>query len=361
MRYRILLILLAAGLFLFTLQAPSSLTQTIENENFNGSLHLSLHTNIILSQGFGFANRENRTKNTPDTQFLIASITKVFTAAAILKLVDQGKLVESAFVSAYFKPDDPIWLGQMPAWADQVTLHHLLTHSSGIVDYTALPGYGEFYKQPHTTEELIQFFAHNSLKFTPGTQFEYSGAGYNLLGAIIEKVSGKIYGDYLAEQFFQPLGMNSTFAPHTELLSQIREHHPLIAQGYVNEKGDLVPTGDINMSVDFAEASIISTVEDLYLWTKALFGGKCLSSSSLHKMLTPYFEVNKDFWIGYGIFIDLKTPAEPIYSHNGGIDGFESVLRYQPKKEISMILLSNEMGGQTYQLADLLFQEISKD
>jgi len=216
-----------------------------------------------------------------------------------------------------------------------------------------LPGFDEFYKQPRTTKELLRFFSKLQLKFKPGTQFVYSGTGYNLLGAIIEQVSGKSYGDYLAEEFFKPLGMKSTFAPH-EFLAQVRKHHPLVAQGY---NGD---AEDINMSVAFAEASIISTTRDLDIWMQALFAGKCISSSSLEKMITPYFEANKDEGVGYGIFINSEDPANPIYSQSGRINGFESLVLYQPQQEISVILLSNEMDGATFELAEPLFQEISK-
>ena len=352
---RKILIFLIAVFALQSCGRDSRLVNVIREESFCGSVEVAREGKSVVSQGFGYADREKKIVNTSETQYLIGSITKVFTAAAILKLVEQGKIQESLPIITYLKSDDPMWSGRVPAWAHEVTIHHLLTHSSGLVDYVTLPGFEEFYQQSHTTKELIQFFAYYPLKFQPGTQFEYSGSGYNLLGAIIERIADQSYGEYLKVEFFEPLGMVSTFAPQTAFLSKIQQEHPLLAKGYRFDKGELLPAGEVNMTTAFSEASIISTVKDLLIWTEGLFGGKILSKASLEKMLTPYFETEtKDVWVGYGIFIDQENPSIPIYSHTGRINGYDSDWKYEPKNGISVILLSNEMGGSTFQLADKL-------
>ncbi|MGE5196698.1 MAG: serine hydrolase domain-containing protein [Anaerolineae bacterium] len=336
------------------------LVTTLENSNLNCTALVAVKGKVILSRGFGYASREKKIKNTPHTQFLIGSITKLFTAATILKLVEQGKIQETKPVAAYLPSDDPIWSNQIPEWANQITIHDLLTHSSGLEDYISLPGFDHFYEKLHTTEDLIQFFASYSLKFRPGSKFEYGGAGYNLLGAIIERVSKVSYGQYMAQEFFKPLKMNSTFAPHADFLSQVEKKHPSIASGYVLNPNHLVaPAGDVNLTTAFAEASMISTVLDLYTWTNALFDHKVISEASLNKMVYPYLETNKEnVWVGYGIFIDKTDPHDPIYSHSGRINGYESQWYYQPKRNITVLVLSNEMNGKTYQTASSLLQSI---
>jgi CubicO group peptidase (beta-lactamase class C family) len=327
-----------------------------ERAKFNGSALVAKQGKVQLSAGYGYANREKKIENTPKTQFLIASITKVFTAVAILKLQEEGKIQESLPVAVYLPPSDPVWKGNPPPWLQEVTIHHLLTHSSGLPNHEKLPGYSAFDQKPHTSEEFIRFFAPHPLQFKAGTRYQYSGAGYDLLGFIIERVTGLSYGEYLMQTFFKPLGMDSTFAFHTDFLSKIQKDHPLLAVGY----GPLGTAPDINMTTMFAEASIISTTADLYIWTQALFEGKVISPSSLSKMVTPYLEVREKIWMGEGIFIDLEDPSHPIYYHNGRTDGFESVWMYKPQNQISVILLSNESQGPTFDWAlELLEQESS--
>lgn len=327
-----------------------------EEAKFSGSALVAKQGQVQLSAGYGYSNREKKIENTAKTQFLIASITKVFTAVAILKLQEEGKIQESLPVAAYLSPSDPVWEGNPPPWLQEVTIHHLLTHSSGLPNHENLPGYSAFDQKPHTTEEFIRFFAPHPLEFKPGTRYQYSGAGYDLLGFIIERVTGQSYGEYLEQAIFKPLGMYSTFAFHTNFLSKIQIDHPLLAVGYDTEG----PAMDINMTTMFAEASIISTTEDLYTWIQALFGGRVISPASLSKMITPYLEVREKIWMGEGIFIDLEDPSHPIYYHNGRMDGFESVCMYMPQNEISVILLSNESKGPTFDWAlELLEQESS--
>lgn len=343
-------------------QLKNSFLNILENSDLNCAALIAVEDELLLSEGFGYANRETNIKNTPDTQFLIGSITKVMTAAAVLKLVDEGKIQEAKPISTYLPPEDPIWAGKVPSWTNEVTVHDLLTHSSGLKEYIHLPHFDAFYESPHTTEELIQFFSETTLKFKPGSQFEYSGTGYNLLGAIIERVANVSYGQFLKQNFFEPLGMNSSFAPHTLFLSQVEHEHPSLAIGYVLDDGQgLKPSGDVNLTTAFAEASVISTARDLYTWTQALFSSRIISKESLNKMIHPYLKTNdEDVWMGYGLFIDRTDPHSPLYCHSGRINGYESFWCYQPKHHVTVIILSNEMGGNIYKAARALLEVASK-
>ncbi len=148
--------------------------------------------------------------------------------------------------------------------------------------------------------------------------------------------------------------MDSTFCFYTDFLSKTRRDHPLLAVGY-NGK----PAADINMRTMFAEASIISTTIDLYIWSQAFFSGKVISPASLKKMVTPNLEIGRGkIWMGEGIYIDAEDPSRLVYYHNGRTDGFESVWMYEPRRDISVILLSNENEGSTFDWAlELLDKE----
>lgn len=326
-----------------------------KDKKFSGSALVARQGKVSLSEGYGYSNREKKIKNTPQTQYLIASITKVFTAAAILKLEEAGQIQESSPVAAYLPPSDPLWQGNSPAWIDEVTIHHLLTHSSGLE-------YRDPLSEPHSPEEFIRSLVSYPLKFKPGATYAYSGAGYDILGMIIERVTGQTYAQYLEGTFFKPLGMDSTFCLYTGFLSEAQETRPLLAQllarGY-DDNGK--PAADINMAVMFAEASIISTTRDLYQWSQALFSGQVISSASLKKMVTPNLEIGRGkIWMGEGIYIDAEDPSHLIYYHNGRTDGFETVWIYEPKREISVILLSNQNGGPTFDWALELLEEEQK-
>lgn len=319
-----------------------------ENNKFTGAALVARQGEISVSRGYGYADREKKIKNNPQTQFLISSITKVFTAAAILKLEEERKIQESLPIATYLPSSDPLWAGKPPEWINEVTVHHLLTHSSGLE-------YRDPVSEPETPEEFIRFLVSYPLNFKPGTKYLYSGAGYDILGIIIERVSGQSYAQYLEQTFFKPLGMDSTFCFYTDFLSKTRETHPLMAVGY-NDKGK--PAADINMRTMFAEASIISTTIDLYTWSRAFFSGKVISPASLKKMVTPNLEIGRGkIWMGEGIYIDAKDPSHLVYYHNGRTEGFESVWMYEPNRDITVILLSNENEGVTFDWALELLEQ----
>lgn len=351
-----LLIVISLSSLYFFMHKPQTIDSYLiryqKQHILSGAVLIARKDTIAYLNAFGLAAQEKNIKNTSSSEFLIGSLTKQFTAAAILGLVDKGLLELDKSVSTYLPSTNPIWLNNMPDWADQITIHHLLSHSSGLPEYVALPGFEEFYKNPHTTTELIQFFANHPLNFKPGTQYAYSGSGYNLLGAIIETVSWKDYETFLHDIIFKPLHLQHIYAPATKLLSEVKKEHPNISVGYNldTKTNQFIPAGQINLSTAFAEASIIADAADLYKSLLAIFTGNIISQNMLQKMTTPSFTTEEGTGVGYGIFID-KSLGFITYAHSGRINGYESISLYEPRNEITVIILSNILGSNIYGLA----------
>jgi len=227
---------------------------------------------ILYQKGFGFANIEEQIPVTLDTKFRIGSITKQFTAAAILELQEDGLLNVNDKLSKFI-PDYPR--------GDEVTIYHLLGHTSGIHSHTSKP---EFYKtmmEEVRPKELIESFKHDEFDFNPGEKWLYNNSGYFLLGYIVEKVSGESFGDYLKSHFFEPLEMKNT-GVHSWHLNLENE-----ASGYSYKDGEFHPAMKWDMSQAGGAGAIFSTVGDLYRWNEAVFNGKALSESSLKAAFTP--------------------------------------------------------------------------
>ncbi|MFD0999591.1 serine hydrolase [Ohtaekwangia kribbensis] len=286
--------------------------------------------NILYKKAFGYANIEKKTPATPETKFRIGSITKQFTAAAILKLQEDGKLKVTDKLSKY--------IHDFPR-GEEVTLHHLLTHTSGIHSYT---GKGDFEKRvvtPVTPEELIAYFKNDPYDFNPGEQYMYNNSGYFLLGYIIEKVSGKSYAQYLKETFFTPLHMNNT-GVHAAWLSLDKE-----AQGYSNTDGKYVPALNWNMAWAGGAGALYSTVEDLYKWNEAIFNGKVLQDKSLKAAFTSVVLNDGNpppskYGYGWGLS-DYR--GQPVIGHSGGLHGFISQLARYTNENLTVVLLMNLM------------------
>src|SRR5437762_9724935 len=232
-----------------------------ENGQFNGSVLVAEKGIIIYKKGFGLANVEWNIPNQPDTKFRLSSVNKQFTAMLILQLVAKNKLKLDVPISTYL-PDYPKKNG------DILTIHHLLTHTSGIPSYTDFPFFRDMMRDAYSPEEIVNLFADSALEFTPGEKFEYSNSGYILLGYIIEKITGKSYEQELQSKIFTPLKMNNTGYDHNSTVIKNR------ASGY-NRIGTTFQNANyIDMSVPFSAGGIYSTVEDLYLWDQALYTEK---------------------------------------------------------------------------------------
>lgn len=305
---------------------------------FSGAVLIAEKGNIIYNKAFGYADREWNLVNTMDTKFEIGSLTKQFTAAAILQLAEQHKLNLNDKLSTYF-PGYPK--------GDSVTLHMLLNHTSGIADYTGLPRFYPLHTLPLVRDSVIALFKNQPYTFAPGIRWNYSNSGYFLLGCIIEKVSKQSYGDFLKQNILNKTSMVSTAVNHIDSILAYR------AKGYSRlESGGWRNAEYFSMEIPFSAGSLISTTQDLYHWEDALLKGKIISNESLSKMTTPYLN-----HYGYGLFIDTFQNHRRI-AHSGAIPGYTSYLGNFPNEDISIIILSNddsEVGAIAEGISSILF------
>jgi len=296
-------------------------------KDFNGTMLVMQKGKVMYKKAFGMADREWNMSNTVDTKFRIGSLTKQFTAACMLQVAEQGKLSLDDKLSKYI-PDYPK--------GDSITIHMLLNHTSGITNYTNLPDFWPKAILPLSTDSMIALFKNKPLDFSPGTQWNYSNSGFFLLGVIIEKVSKKTFNDYLLENIIKKLALKNTMLDNLDSVLTFR------AKGYEkNRQGVWQHAMQISMEGPYSAGAIVSTVDDLYYWTKALHNNQVLSAASTKKMLTPYKE---DY--GYGIGID-SLKAHKRVSHNGGIPGFASYLSYFPDDDICVAIISNNGSNST--------------
>jgi CubicO group peptidase (beta-lactamase class C family) len=308
------------------------------NNRFMGAVLVARGESVLLNKGYGSANLEWEIPNSPATKFRIGSVTKQFTAAAILLLEERGRISVEDLVSKHI-PDAP------PAWA-KVTIFHLLTHTSGIPNFTSFPDYQSTMSVPVTTERLVARFRDKPLEFEPGEKMNYSNSGYALLGYLIEKISGQTYAQFLQEHIFTPLGMSGSGYDSNSLVIARR------AAGYSPGPNGPINAAFLHMTIPHGAGALYSTTEDLLRWSQSLFGGKLLSAASLKKMLTP-FKNN----YGFGIVIS-NTGGRMRYGHNGGINGFNSLLAYFPENRVTVVVLANvngpaadDLGGKLSSLA----------
>ncbi|OAB47415.1 serine hydrolase domain-containing protein [Paenibacillus antarcticus] len=281
-----------------------------QDHKFSGAILASLHGEVVYSNAFGKANIELSVDNTTKTKFRIASITKTFTAVCILQLVELGQLHLEDPLSKYY-PDYTN--------GDHITIHHLLTHTSGIANYTDDPHMLEWAVHPSTPEEIMERFSQKELDFSPGEQYKYSNSGYILLGSILEQITGQSYDQYLQEHIFEPLGMKDSRLDRPDYILDLR------AAGYhLSEEGTLLNAPFFNSTNAYSAGAIISTVEDLHIWDQALYTNQLLGKSSIDQMFTP-FKGEQDYLYGYGWVIQ-ETPYGKLVTHTGGIPGFTSIL-----------------------------------
>ncbi|MDR7209824.1 serine hydrolase [Flavobacterium piscis] len=339
-------------LFTPTLTAQDNATQIDQllskyNEygQFNGSALVSEHGKIIFKKGYGSANIEWDVPNQPDTKFRLGSISKQFTSLLIVKLAEKGKLKLNVPITTYL-PDYPKVNG------DKITIHNLLTHTSGIPNYTSFP---HFFKDqsrnPYSPEEFVKTFSNLPLEFTPGEKFNYSNSGYFLLGYIIEKISGKSYEQYLQETILTPLKMVNTGYDHSDVILKNR------AAGYEKRGGKISNASYIDMSIPYAAGSLYSTVEDLYLWDQALYTNQLLSAKSMDLLFKRYIKAGSDFY-GYGWSIEEVSNGDKaklgIIEHGGGINGFNTIISRVPADKNLIVLLNNTGGTVLNEINDAI-------
>jgi CubicO group peptidase (beta-lactamase class C family) len=281
---------------------------------------------ILYQKGFGYADVGNRVPVTPETKFRIGSITKQFIASAILKMQEEGKLSVEDRLSKYI-PGFPR--------GDEVTIRHLLTHTSGIHSYTNRPGFLKYVTMPITPEALVDTIKSFPYDFNPGDRYLYNNSGFFLLGFIIEKISGMSLAGYLKENLFKPLGMNSTGVYTTTRLLDNE------AYGYDRDSVNIVKALNWDMTWAGGAGSLYSTAQDLYIWNEAVFNGKVLSAESMKAAFTPAV-LNNGEKTDYGFGWSLSDyRGSKFISHGGTLHGFQSHIARQPEEKTTVVVLCN--------------------
>ena len=284
----------------------------------------------VTEHGYGFADRDKQTPATPETRFRVGSVTKQFTAAAILRLAGEGRLSIDDPLARYF----PRYPG-----GEGITLRQLLTHTSGLHNYTEHPDFMARVTRPIAAADLVAWFQDDPPDFAPGEQFSYSNTGYFLLGQIVEKVSGLSLGDYLGKQFFNPLGMRDTGV----WLNATPPDHA--AKGYSFLEKQLRPAVDWDMSWAGGAGELYSTAGDLWRWTEALEGGRVLSPDGLRNMVTEVTVPKREtLTIRYGMGLyHSDIGGLPTIGHNGGLNGFLSEVMWFPGQKVTVVVLTDAM------------------
>jgi CubicO group peptidase (beta-lactamase class C family) len=318
-----LAILLALSLKLSTAQTIADRMQQVvqpyvDAQMFMGGTLVAKDGKIIFNKSYGMADLEWNVQNSPTTKFNIASMTKQFTAAAILLLEDRGKLKTDDLVKKYL-PDAPA------SW-DKITIYHLLTHTSGISDNAAK-------YEPGSPDKLI--FRDVPLNFQPGERWAYTDLGYMVLGYLIETISGQTYEQFVQQNIFKPLGMNDSgmFSNDTVI--------PRRATGYWPGDNGIENADRPDWRIGFSAGSLYSTTQDLLRWEEGLFGGKLLTPASLHKMTTPF---KSDYACGLHV---NRVGGHLMIEHDGNNIGYNSDMAYYPEERIAVIVLANLNGTVT--------------
>jgi CubicO group peptidase (beta-lactamase class C family) len=292
---------------------------------FSGSVLLASRGVPLFAKGVGHANVEWQIPNTPKTKFRIGSMTKQFTSMLVMQLREQGKIKLEDSVCVYVTPCPEAW--------KPVTIHHLLTHTSGIPTYTGIAAWQATMMMPKTIEQMVAIFRDLPLQWVPGEKYAYNNSGYFLLGVVIEKASGKKYEQALQEMILTPLGLTDTGYDWSKTIL------PRRASGYAGKGDTLQNAAPLDMQQPYAAGSMYSTVDDLLKWDQALNTEKLLPAAAKQVMWTPF----KDNY-AYGWVVGEPAVAFGGYRrlmHNGGINGFSSVIFRLPDPNVTVIVLAN--------------------
>ncbi len=302
------------------------------------SVAVSQGDELRFAKGYGSADLENNVPAAAETVYRIGSITKQFTAAAIMQLVERGDVVLENDIAEYV---------DFPTGDNRVTVHQLLNHTSGIKSYTGL---GEEWTSTIplavTHDVLFGLLADQPFDFAPGDEWRYNNTGFYLLGVIVENVTDTSYADYLQQEIFDPLGLDSTsYCDEKKLI-------PHRAEGYENEDGDLVNDDLIDMTHPFAAGALCSNVLDLLRWQRALEDGEVVSEASYDLMSTPAtLNDGAALDYGYGLGVDTLGDHRRV-AHGGGINGFVTMAARYPDEDLSVIVLTNTPGPTAFQLEE---------
>ncbi len=303
------------------------LSEQFKTNEPGATVLVSRNGKVIYKKAFGMANLELNTPMQVDNVFWIASIGKEFTAIAILQLMEQGKLNLQDDITKYI-PD-------YPTHGYRITIEHLLTHTSGIHNYSGMKDPEKKLAFDCTPTEVIDFFKNMPMRFPPGTKWEYSNSGYFLLGYIIEKITGKTYAEYLEEHIFKPADMtNSHFASNKKIINNRVSAYSLGNNGFENARF-------LNMTHVYSAGAIQSTVADFFKWHQAVHTYKLIKKESLDKAFTRY-KLTDGTEVDYGYGRRLGYVYEnPSIWHGGSIEGFGTAEIYLPKEDVFVVVFSN--------------------
>ena len=302
-------------------RANEYMNELAKLNRFRGTILIARDGQALTTSSYGFANLEDEIPNTRQTKFHLASITKTFTAMAVMMLAERGKLNVQDSICKYLTDCPTAW--------QPVSIHHLLTMSSGIPNFTDFPDWLMTRALPATYTSTIARFKDKPLDFPPGSKYNYSNSGYVLLAYIVEKVSGKTYEGFLRENIFAPLKMANTGYDDNKVVLTHR------ASGYAREGIRLVRAPYLNTSVVKGAGGLYSTVDDLLLWDQALYEDKLVSRKSLETIFTIHAG---DF--GYGWHIDEQFKRRRIF-YDGVQIGFKSSISRYADDKVTIILLTN--------------------
>jgi CubicO group peptidase (beta-lactamase class C family) len=303
------------------------LSAAVRQGKFSGSVLIAREGKVLVSKGYGMASLELGVPNTPQMKFRIGSLTKQFTAIAVMILQERGKIKVQDSVCKYV-PECP------PAWAE-VTLHHLLTHTSGIPDLLSFPDFQQTMALPSPVARTVERFKIKPLEFKPGEKFKYSNSGYVLLGHIIERVTGQTYEAFLKENIFESLKMLNTGTDHNDMIIKNR------AAGYIKRNDAIFNAPYIDMSIPTGGGSLYSTVEDLFLWDQALYAEELLTKDSYEAMFKSYATADWGDGAAYGWFIGKDKSNHRYMGFLGGINGFAAQIMRYPDQKVFLVVLSN--------------------
>ena len=317
-------------------QLRATLADLAARGQFNGAVVVARGDRLLLREAYGLADVTTGQRLTPDDRFRLASVSKQFTSAAILRLQDEGRLSTRDAVCRWISPCPDGW--------EDIRLNHLLSHTSGLPDLMDRPGWGDRRVTPATLDELTRETEQYRPGSVPGTRADYNNAGYNLLAAVVERVSGEPFESYLQTTFFTPLGMTNTGSDADD------QGHGIV----LGHNGGMVPGPVANVSIIAGAGALYSTLDDMLVWERALHGGQVLSEAGYREMIADHAPVDQGLpegarprgW-GYGLFTsDLGSGAVPPFSawqiyHTGSWAGFRNMVSYLPDDDVTVVVLTN--------------------
>jgi CubicO group peptidase (beta-lactamase class C family) len=317
--------------------ATRRMDKFVSSRDFSGVVLVARNGHVLFQKAYGMANREHDVPNKLETKFRVGSVTKQFTAMAVMILAERGKLNLNNLICKYVENCPGAWAG--------ITVRHLLNHTSGIPDFTGFPDNDHYERLPMTPLETMARFRDQPLQFGPGERFRYDSSGYLLLGYIIERASGERYEDFLRMNIYEPLGMSDSGYDHPWIILKNR------ASGYERKDGQVINAMIMEMDTPFGGGSMYSTVGDLLRWDQALYSEKLVSRKSIEQIFTPYqgpympVEPWERGWYarhqyGFGWSIAKWFDRDLVW-HGGIIHGFCSAILRYPQDRTLVVVLEN--------------------